>query len=141
MTRCGTLPAKAVQGMTILCTPPRTPSTSLHLSVRRWAIRKWRGARTRQDEKCLLSKSETACVPSRVSAWTLISSKTAAARSSSRSLRRQRWDFSPLTRAKKIITAVPHCVRSFKSDYAQLGTELEVFHYTEVISWRGARSV
>ncbi len=27
------------------CTPPRNPSISLHLSVRRWAIRKWRGTK------------------------------------------------------------------------------------------------
>ncbi len=27
------------------CTPPHNPSISLHLSVRRWAIQKWRGAK------------------------------------------------------------------------------------------------
>ncbi len=27
------------------CTPPRNPSISLHLSVRRWAIRQWRGTK------------------------------------------------------------------------------------------------
>ena len=35
---------------------------------------------------------------------------------------------------KKIITTSPHCLWSFKNDYAQLGAEWEVFHYTEIVS-------
>jgi len=35
---------------------------------------------------------------------------------------------------KKIITTSPHCMWSFKNDYATLGAEWEVFHYTEVLS-------
>jgi Fe-S oxidoreductase len=35
---------------------------------------------------------------------------------------------------KKIITTSPHCLWSFKNDYAQLGAEWEVFHYTEILS-------
>lgn len=34
---------------------------------------------------------------------------------------------------KKIITTSPHCMWSFKNDYAQLGAEWEVFHYTQVL--------
>jgi Fe-S oxidoreductase len=34
---------------------------------------------------------------------------------------------------KKIITTSPHCQWSFKNDYADLGAEWEVFHYTEVL--------
>jgi Fe-S oxidoreductase len=34
---------------------------------------------------------------------------------------------------KKIITTSPHCLWSFKNDYAQLGAEWEVFHYTEIL--------
>ena len=35
---------------------------------------------------------------------------------------------------KKIITTSPHCLWSFKNDYAKLGAEWEVVHYTEVLS-------
>jgi Fe-S oxidoreductase len=34
---------------------------------------------------------------------------------------------------KKIITTSPHCLWSFKNDYAKLGAEWEVVHYTEVL--------
>ncbi|MDR3554444.1 MAG: (Fe-S)-binding protein [Syntrophobacteraceae bacterium] len=34
---------------------------------------------------------------------------------------------------KKIITTSPHCLWSFKNDYAKLGAEWEVLHYTEVL--------
>ncbi|MDR3566748.1 MAG: (Fe-S)-binding protein, partial [Syntrophobacteraceae bacterium] len=35
---------------------------------------------------------------------------------------------------KKIITTSPHCLWSFKNDYAPLGAEWEVVHYTEILS-------
>ncbi len=35
---------------------------------------------------------------------------------------------------RKIITTSPHCLWSFKNDYAELGAEWEVFHYTEILS-------
>ncbi len=35
---------------------------------------------------------------------------------------------------KKIITTSPHCLWSFKNDYAQLGAQWEVVHYTEVLA-------
>ncbi len=35
---------------------------------------------------------------------------------------------------KKIITTSPHCLWSFKNDYAELGAEWEVVHYTEILS-------
>jgi Fe-S oxidoreductase len=35
---------------------------------------------------------------------------------------------------KKIITTSPHCLWSFKNDYAELGAEWEVIHYTEILS-------
>jgi Fe-S oxidoreductase len=35
---------------------------------------------------------------------------------------------------KKIITTSPHCMWTFKNDYAQLGAEWEVYHYTEILS-------
>ncbi|MGC9194248.1 MAG: (Fe-S)-binding protein [Syntrophobacteraceae bacterium] len=34
---------------------------------------------------------------------------------------------------KKIITTSPHCLWSFKNDYAQLGAQWEVVHYTEIL--------
>ncbi len=35
---------------------------------------------------------------------------------------------------KKIITTSPHCLWSFKNDYAALGAEWDVVHYTEILS-------
>lgn len=35
---------------------------------------------------------------------------------------------------RKIITTSPHCLWSFRNDYAELGAEWEVFHYTEILS-------
>ncbi len=35
---------------------------------------------------------------------------------------------------RKIITTSPHCLWSFKNDYAALGAQWEVFHYTEILS-------
>jgi Fe-S oxidoreductase len=35
---------------------------------------------------------------------------------------------------KKIITTSPHCLWSFKNDYAQLGAQWEVVHYTEILN-------
>jgi len=41
--------------------------------------------------------------------------------------------------AKKVITASPHCLRSYKNDCAKLGAELEIFHYTVVVLRLAAR--
>jgi Fe-S oxidoreductase len=35
---------------------------------------------------------------------------------------------------KKIITTSPQCLWSFKNDYAELGVDWEVFHYTEIFT-------
>lgn len=35
---------------------------------------------------------------------------------------------------KKIITACPHCMSTFRNDYRQYGIELEVIHHSELIS-------
>jgi Fe-S oxidoreductase len=35
---------------------------------------------------------------------------------------------------KKIVTACPHCFNTLKNDYAQLGTDFQVYHHTEIIA-------